>query len=685
MKVIKYIPYLLSLILALSACTDDDKTIYNPNATEPGRLNEIASSYVFDVTEAANVFETFAWGETTYNFNAAVRYILQADIEGNNFTGSEEEVASTNGLTTSVTVGNMNRIMIRLQMKYGLPDASRQNVEFRIKATAGDDATAQYTNVIKTSITSYSAEPEYPKVWVIGDYCGWGHGASQFLFDYTGSNTYEGWIFFDGKAANGFKITGEANWDNGNFGLADGDTPNAEASSITLYDGGPSKNIEAYSKKYYKFSFNKSTLELANIASMDYFGIIGSGAGGWGDNDDIPFEFDNKTQSFVATVTLSDGEIKFRADHKWDFNFGQLKDGAEGTLAAGGENIAVAAGTYKITVKMNNSNEMTYKIESGTAIDPNKITPQVLNAHDDVEVNQNGSDAISWSALSFGDQNPATVNYTVEIDLKGASFTNAQVLGTTRDTSLSVSGDKLLEALTALGKGIDTPTDVDVRVTATVSGITNVFTSNVVSYKLTVKTPPVYPEELYMTGDDFGGWFGDQSGVVKMTPVHSAEGEFWTIRYFTANNGFKWAPQPSWDGGDFAELGSKEGYDVNSGNAIVTTSGLYIVYINMSEDKITIEPAKVYGMGDCFGSWDAGTHLFSVTDGKASYTTTATGELRIYAGSSAATTDWWTREFILRDGIIEYRGSGGDQEPRVVVDAGKKITLDFNAGTGTIE
>lgn len=59
-------------------------------------------------------------------------------------------------------------------------------------------------------------------------------------------------------------------------------------------------------------------------------------------------------------------------------------------------------------------------------------------------------------------------------------------------------------------------------------------------------------------------------------------------------------------------------------------------------------------------------------------------ELRLYAGSSAATTDWWTREFIILNGKIAYRGNGGDQE-RVRVTAGNTITLDFKAGTGTIQ
>lgn len=99
--------------------------------------------------------------------------------------------------------------------------------------------------------------------------------------------------------------------------------------------------------------------------------------------------------------------------------------------------------------------------------------------------------------------------------------------------------------------------------------------------------------------------------------------------------------------------------------------------------EIYIEPAKVYGIGDCFGGWDEGLVLFSVSGKTTSSTVSNAGELRMYAASSIATSDWWTREFIILDGKIVYRANGGDQE-RVQVAAGKTVTLDFRAGTGVI-
>ncbi|HCC51724.1 MAG TPA: hypothetical protein DEQ30_06410, partial [Porphyromonadaceae bacterium] len=119
--------------------------------------------------------------------------------------------------------------------------------------------------------------------------------------------------------------------------------------------------------------------------------------------------------------------------------------------------------------------------------------------------------------------------------------------------------------------------------------------------------------------------------------------------------------------------------------AYVAESGMYMIYVDMENGKIAVEPAKVYGMGDCFGSWDIATYPFVVEGQTMTCTTTGSGELRIYAASSISPVggDWWRMEFVTLDGKIAYRGNGGDQE-RVRVDAGKKIILDFNSCSGTI-
>lgn len=210
--------------------------------------------------------------------------------------------------------------------------------------------------------------------------------------------------------------------------------------------------------------------------------------------------------------------------------------------------------------------------------------------------------------------------------------------------------------------------------------------SNSVSLSVTpYNVPDSYPAEMYMIGADFGGWSWSSDGVAVMTPVHSFEGHFWCVRYITAGNGFKWCSKREWSG-DFFSLGEDIGFTTADGNAFVAEDGMYMVYMDMVNGKISIEPARVYGMGNCFGGWDVATYPFAL-EGKTMVATTASaGELRIYAASNIAPVgnDWWRMEFVPMDGVIMYRGAGNDQD-RIQVAAGKSVVLDFNAGTGIIK
>jgi len=88
------------------------------------------------------------------------------------------------------------------------------------------------------------------------------------------------------------------------------------------------------------------------------FGIVGSGYNNWGAYADSPFYTTSDSDVLVAYATLFDGEIKFRDDNAWALNYGDT--GVDGILDDGGDNIAVTAGTYKITF---NTNTLAYSIE----------------------------------------------------------------------------------------------------------------------------------------------------------------------------------------------------------------------------------------------------------------------------------------------------------------------------------
>lgn len=86
------------------------------------------------------------------------------------------------------------------------------------------------------------------------------------------------------------------------------------------------------------------------------WGIVGDAApNGW-DGPDVPFLKTDDDDVFIAYVKLTDGEIKFRENNAWDNDFG----GSDNALEAGGDNIPVSAGKYKITIDLN---KLTYSIE----------------------------------------------------------------------------------------------------------------------------------------------------------------------------------------------------------------------------------------------------------------------------------------------------------------------------------
>jgi len=200
------------------------------------------------------------------------------------------------------------------------------------------------------------------------------------------------------------------------------------------------------------------------------------------------------------------------------------------------------------------------------------------------------------------------------------------------------------------------------------------------------------PENMYMIGADFGSWDWASDGVVALTPVHGRAGEFWTIRHIEEGVPFKFNSVRDWNGTDFAGLGDNTGegtyFEFAGGNVEILESGIYMIHIDIRNNQMTIEPARVYLTGEPLTSgWgnEAAAYLFSMSGTTlVSPVFANSGNLRMFAASNLeGASDWWTREFNVFDGRIEYRGTGGDQAA-VPATAGQRVTLNFNAGTGTI-
>ena len=111
------------------------------------------------------------------------------------------------------------------------------------------------------------------------------------------------------------------------------------------------------------FSVDVNSLNAGLGGTLSDWGLVGSATpNGWGSTNDIEM-YETSNNVFEIYADLLTGELKFRYNENWGQNYGD--DNADGTLEAGGANIAIPAdGTYHVIM---NLNTMTYTITPYTS------------------------------------------------------------------------------------------------------------------------------------------------------------------------------------------------------------------------------------------------------------------------------------------------------------------------------
>lgn len=169
-------------------------------------------------------------------------------------------------------------------------------------------------------------------IYIPGNHQGWNPGAAPALWCPNFDGVYTGFSNLNGD----FKFTRVRSWDSeynyNDFttfseGLSQGDGSNIKMAAAGFY--------------YVKADVAAGSLTATQTTT---WGIIGPAqAGGWDADTDMTWNAE-KGCWYAAGVTLSAGEMKFRANDAWDINVG----GEFGNLVENGANIAVEAGTYDI-------------------------------------------------------------------------------------------------------------------------------------------------------------------------------------------------------------------------------------------------------------------------------------------------------------------------------------------------
>ena len=326
-----------------AACQKEEIVTFNPEDVVAPVLHAVEDIVVTVDNKSEAV--TFTWDAADFGVKAQVYYSLdmaRGDKKVNLFSG-------VSGTSMNVSYDNINNKAFN---DLEIPSGEAGEVTFTLGAKLNVGETF-YAAPVAAKVTPTAAEKVYPNVWVIGNYCGWAHDASLYLWNFAeDGDVFMGMVDFGAgdEKTGGFKITPEANW-NSEFGGTG--TADVDPASIPVVTSGGSDIKNFTTMRFYHFSLSTTALTLTKNYAFNQVGIIGLN-GDW--ENDIVMEYSKNKQRFYADIDVPAAtEMKFRMDADWGVNFG----GDIKALSNGGDNIPVEPGQYRVYFDMNNLGAVT--------------------------------------------------------------------------------------------------------------------------------------------------------------------------------------------------------------------------------------------------------------------------------------------------------------------------------------
>ena len=315
----------------------------------------------------------------------------------------------------------------------------------------------------------------------------------------------------------------------------------------------------------------------------------------------------------------------------------------------------------------------------------------------------------------------ASVQYTVQVATKEDMSDAVELSETSTSAKVAINASSLASALTNIyvekGKTeADFPMDVKAYFRLKANIVTSNGTvvegteilSNVVSLNkihLLYSLPPVnLPSNVYVVGN-FCDW--DWAKSFDMVQVYGTDNTFWRLVYID-DSGIKLNTVAEWNKSEVGYAGISVSGDCKDdiidkdGNIASSKPGWYLVIVTTSvvnrdiHYDVQFNKPTIWLIGPAAGSDD-----FAEEAEGWSFTVPATkdGEFvsPAFVGSVPAGTDkgvrmyvkipghdWWHSEFVVLDGKIKYRATGGDQD-RAIGSVGQQVHLNFSKGTGEIK
>ncbi len=290
----------------------------------------------------------FSWGAATSLSGDPVSFTIQFDNPGNDFSNPLYESTSDNSgvdAMFSITHSDLKDLLDGITYEDGL--------NWRVVATVGGFEYSPGMQYVRFN----PADAGPANLYLVGgsSTAGWDPSVS-IPFVNLEEGKWEIYAYLD-PAGGGVKFLEVQDWP-GDWGMSPGNPGALEQ------DG--EDNVTVPTIGFYRIfvDFTTGTYSTEEVN----WGIIGSATpNGWGDPDTDMTYVGGPTDLYTweASVTLVDGEIKFRANDGWDINYGD--NGADGSLEPGGDNIAVTAGDYIVKLILDPTTGFTYNVIGATA------------------------------------------------------------------------------------------------------------------------------------------------------------------------------------------------------------------------------------------------------------------------------------------------------------------------------
>jgi hypothetical protein len=338
-------------LLTLASCEKDETQVVMTAPTGNTTLKASATDVQMDKDNTSTPALTLSWNALDYGYAASPTYIIQFDKKDSAFVHpiTVEVPAQTSKTFTSA---ELNDVLLRRGMIPNIANSFDVRVLSGLRGTGVDVSKPLLAQQPSAKLTLTATPYGMSVLYVPGSYQGWSPGSALTIgaADASKPKEYEGYIYLD-DAAPLFKFTTAPDWAHTSYGV--GDAPGklstaANAGNLAITTG----------KGYYRLTADLGAMTWT--ATKTEWGIIGDATPrGW--DASTPLTYDAASKTWKATMALTAGKFKFRANDAWTLNYGA--DTAPGALKFNTGDIAgPGPGTYEVVLDLSKPGSYNYKL-----------------------------------------------------------------------------------------------------------------------------------------------------------------------------------------------------------------------------------------------------------------------------------------------------------------------------------